>query len=145
MNNFEYFKGKTEFKNVKDYTIDLLNSEYESIKFSFNNQDYAYRFAKKTPIKEGYFLAHYWKDENGINQPYDSDYNRNLIIFIKDEENEGYFNFDMDFLISSGILRSPSKNGKMAFRIYPPWSKNLNSTAAKTQKQQVPYFVQLAE
>jgi len=145
MRNFEYFKEKTEFKEVSDYTIDTLNSEYEAIRFSFNNKNYAYRFAKKTPIKEGYFLAYYWKDEKGINQPYDSNYNRNLIIFIKDEDKEGYFNFDMDFLIKSGILKSLSKKGKMAFRIYPSWSKNLNSTARKTQKEQIPYFTEISK
>lgn len=41
------------------------------------------------------------------------------------------------------ILSSENKKGKMAIRVYPPWEKNLNNTALKTQKWQEEYFIDL--
>lgn len=32
----------------------------------------------------------------------------------------------------------------MAFRVYPIWETNLNSTATKTQQWQQPYFIDLS-
>lgn len=43
-----------------------------------------------------------------------------------------------------GILSSEISKGKMAIRVYPSWISNLNPSAAKTQKWQVEYFVDLS-
>lgn len=127
--------------------IDLLdpyNQEYEGFDFSVSQTTYRSRLAKKTPKKSGYFLAIWKKDSENKNIPFhENQFPDYLIVNIMDGEREGQFIFPKALLKQKGILRSITMPGKMAFRAYTPWDQDLNSSATKTAKWQIPYFVEL--
>lgn len=130
-------------KLFKDNTFvgnDIFNYEYEGFSFEHNMLLYHSRLAKKTPNKAGYFVT-FWRKEDKVNRAFDeSDKFDFFIVNIVDEEKKGYLLFNKKELIKHGIISSPNKKGKMGFRVYPNWEKNLNSTANKTQSWQLNYF-----
>ncbi|HCZ2602926.1 TPA: MepB family protein [Staphylococcus aureus] len=131
----------SEESEVKDLTEEKYNQDYEALTFSFKEETYQSRLAKKTPTKAGYFVTCWTKDENNYNQPYSkeafADY---LMIIVIDEELSGYFLFPRELLIEKGILTTFEHKGKMAFRVYPKWCNQLNKRAEQTQKWQCKYF-----
>ncbi|MBR9224795.1 multidrug transporter [Staphylococcus aureus] len=131
----------SEESEVKDLTEEKYNQDYEALTFSFKEETYQSRLAKKTPTKAGYFVTCWTKDENNCNQPYKieefADY---LMIIVIDEELSGYFLFPRELLVEKGILTTFEHKGKMAFRVYPKWCNQLNKTAGQTQKWQCKYF-----
>lgn len=131
----------SEEPEVKDLTEEKYNQDYEALTFSFKEETYQSRLAKKTPTKAGYFVTCWTKDENNCNQPYSkkafADY---LMIIVIDEELSGYFLFPRELLVEKGILTTFEHKGKMAFRVYPKWCNQLNKTAGQTQKWQCKYF-----
>lgn len=131
----------SEESDVKDLTEEKYNQDYEALTFSFKEETYQSRLAKKTPTKAGYFVTCWTKDENNYNQPYSkeafADY---LMIIVIDEELSGYFLFSRELLVEKGILTTFEHKGKMAFRVYPKWCNQLNKTAGQTQKWQCKYF-----
>lgn len=139
---------------IKDYfnqpLIDLheekQNADYEGHTFSMNHQTYRSRLGKKTPKKNGYFVAFWEKNPANQNQAFDFEASpENLLIVIKDENNIGFFNFPKSVLEQKKILRTKTQPGKMAIRLYPIWETDLNPTAQKTQNWQVPYFTNLSK
>lgn len=133
-----------EGSTLDNLIIDPHNQEYEGFDFSIADTRYRSRLARKTPKKAGYFLAIWEKDSESKNSPFAAnafpDY---LIVNIIDGERRGQFIFPNIILMRHGILKSPSMPGKMAFRVYTPWDKDLNMSAAKTAKWQLPFFVAL--
>lgn len=131
----------SEEPEVKDLTEEKYNQDYEALTFSFKEETYQSRLAKKTPTKAGYFVTCWTKDENNCNQSYSkeafADY---LMIIVIDEELSGYFLFPRELLVEKGILTTFEHKGKMAFRVYPKWCNQLNKTAGQTQKWQCKYF-----
>ncbi len=131
-----------EESDVKDLTEEKYNQDYEALTFSFKEETYQSRLAKKTPTKAGYFVTCWTKDENNCNQPYSkeafADY---LMIIVIDEELSYYFLFPRELLIEKGILTTFEYKGKMAFRVYPKWCNQLNKRAEQTQKWQCKYFL----
>ncbi|HDD7370629.1 TPA: MepB family protein [Staphylococcus aureus] len=131
----------SEEPEVKDLTEEKYNQDYEALTFSFKEETYQIRLAKKTPTKAGYFVTCWTKDENNCNQPHSkeafADY---LMIIVIDEELSGYFLFPRELLVEKGILTTFEHKGKMAFRVYPKWCNQLNKTAGQTQKWQCKYF-----
>ncbi|QOY78851.1 MepB family protein [Staphylococcus aureus] len=131
-----------EESDVKDLTEEKYNQDYEALTFSFKEETYQSRLAKKTPTKAGYFVTCWTKDENNCNQPYSkeafADY---LMIIVIDEELSYYFLFPRELLIEKGILTTFEHKGKMAFRVYPKWCNQLNKRAEQTQKWQCKYFL----
>ncbi|HID1499554.1 TPA: MepB family protein [Staphylococcus aureus] len=131
----------SEESEVKDLTEEKYNQDYEALTFSFKEETYQSRLAKKTPTKSGYFVTCWTKDENNCNQPCSkeafADY---LMIIVIDEELSGYFLFPRELLVEKGILTTFEHKGKMAFRVYPKWCNQLNKTAGQTQKWQCKYF-----
>lgn len=122
------------------------NKDYEGILFQIENHNYRSRLAKATPHKRGYFVVFWEKDENNKNQPYRfSDSPDKVIISIIDNTMKGQFIFPKSTLLEKGILSSETTKGKMAIRVYPPWEKGLNKTAAQTQKWQQDYFIDLTD
>jgi len=117
------------------------NEEYEALTFTCSHQTYRSRRGKKTPRKNGYFLTLWEKDSNGRNIPFTAnDFSDYLLVFVIDGDCQGYFCFPRKELVQRGILSSPGKKGKMAFRIYPSWCCGLNTSARRTQAWQVRYF-----
>ncbi|EUJ82778.1 MepB family protein [Staphylococcus aureus] len=131
----------SEESEVKDLTEEKYNQDYEALTFSFKEETYQSRLAKKTPTKAGYFVTCWTKDENNCNQPYSKEaFEDYLMIIVIDEELSGYFLFPRELLVEKGILTTFEHKGKMAFRVYPKWCNQLNKTAGQTQKWQCKYF-----
>lgn len=130
---------------MDDLIQEEQNSEYEGVRFNLLKQTYRSRLAKSTPKKQGYFVVFWEKDNMDKNQPftYLSSPDR-VIVTVMDNEKIGQFIFPKTVLHKQGILSSEISKGKMAIRVYPSWISNLNPSAAKIQKWQVEYFVDLS-
>ncbi|MEX5648457.1 MepB family protein, partial [Staphylococcus cohnii species complex 1638] len=125
--------------------IENWNQAYEAINFMFNHVTFKSRLAKKTPKKHGYFVAIWRKNDQGNNVPFNYDEMEDkLVINILDGVKKGQFIFQKEILMRKNILSSEKQKGKMAFRVYPSWEKDLNKTAKLTQKWQLDYFVDLS-
>ncbi|MGX8004264.1 MepB family protein [Staphylococcus hominis] len=123
--------------------LEQWNQEYEAFNFEFNGIKFKSRLAKKTPKKEGYFVACWRKNEDLIkidlfNYKESKD---KLIINILDRylKKANLFSLKSCWL-KKGLFSSEKHKGKMAIRVYPSWEKNLNKTALNTQKWQIAYF-----
>ncbi len=104
------------------------------------------RLAKKTPKKEGYFVAFWEKNQQNQNEAFDAtEAPEMLAIVIADQEKQGLFLLPKECLIQQKILKTHQQKGKMAARFYPSWCQNLNQTAKKTQKWQLTYFTDLSK
>ncbi|UNM97401.1 MepB family protein [Ignatzschineria rhizosphaerae] len=124
--------------------LDPYNQEYEGFDFRVLNVNYRSRLARKTPKKAGYFLAIWEKDAENKNISFSEiTFPDFLMVNILDGERKGQFIFPKWVLKQQGILSSSTKPGKMAFRVYTPWDTDLNRSAAKTAKWQLPFFVEL--
>lgn len=132
----------SEESEVKDLTEEKYNQDYEALTFSFKEETYQSRLAKKTPTKSGYFVTCWTKDEDNYNRPYKieefADY---LIVAVIDDELNGYFLFPRELLVEKGILASSKYQGKMAFRVYPKWCNQLNKQQGKHKSGNVNIFL----
>lgn len=135
---------KDSLGNFEILNYEEQNSEYEGmvIQLASNNKIVRSRLAKKTPKKEGYFVAFWKKDNLNINQPFsDLGTPEEIVILIDDvDKQKGVFLIPKEVAIKNKILSNKNQKGKMAMRFYPSWCKNLNSTAQKTQSWQLDYF-----
>ncbi len=122
------------------------NAKYGSGIFHLSSKTVRFRVAKTTPTKVGQFVAFWEKDSNHNNQPYVYEEAPDLLIIttFKSEHEFGQFVFPKDVLLHKGILGSTSTTGKMAMRVYPIWDFPNSKQAVKTQKWQLPYFVDLS-
>uniref|UniRef100_UPI003F57AB48 MepB family protein n=1 Tax=Terribacillus aidingensis TaxID=586416 RepID=UPI003F57AB48 len=121
------------------------NKDYEGLLIEIENKTYRSRLAKATPKKRGYFVVFWEKDENNKNQPYSfSESPDKVIISIIDNDLRGQFIFPKSKLLEKGILSNETIKGKMAIRVYPSWERDLNNTAAQTQKWQQNFFIDLS-
>lgn len=130
----EYYLGTTiKFRSEKEGT------EYKACSFEVNNLKYRGRRAKITSKKKGQFVT-FWKRPDKEIAPYSQEDEFNfLIVFMENESS--YFLFPKQALIKHGIISTPLKEGKRAFRLYHPEEKDLNKQALKTQKWQGDYFI----
>lgn len=144
MKSFEMLNALIPSDTNLSIVKDPFNHEYEGFTFTYLEETYKSRLAKKTPTKAGYFVVAWIKDDSNNNIPYHADvFSDYLIIFISDENHKGYFKFPKSILIEKGILQSHSHKGKMGFRVYTPWDENLNKTATNTYKWQSRYLYNL--
>ena len=135
----------SEESEVKDLTEEKYNQDYEALTFSFKEETYQSRLAKKTPTKKGYFVVFWEKDENNINTPFLFEESpQETLVFISDNEKRGVFKFPKEILLKKGILKGDKSKGKMGIRVYPEWESDLNQTATKTQQWQLDYFTFLS-
>ncbi|WP_390834700.1 MepB family protein [Arcobacter lacus] len=132
---------KNIFNTIQIIQIENQNSDYEGIVFEDNKSlKYRLRLAKKTPKKDGYFVAFYERINNK-NQPFSEQSSIDfLIVLVLDESKKGIFIIPKAECIKKDIISSSTSKGKMAMRFYPNWCKDLNSTALKTQKWQSLFF-----
>ncbi|MCL9695068.1 MepB protein [Staphylococcus aureus] len=131
---------------LTNFKIDNLNFDYEGFSFELDNLSFKSRLAKKTPKKEGYFVAFWRKNEVNENIPFDYEtIEDKLIINIIDNDKIGQFIFPKKVLKEKGVIKSNKSKGKMAMRVYPIWVSNLNATAQNTQRWQTKYFVDLSK
>lgn len=130
---------------VKSVQEEKQNSKYCAGTFLLSSRTIRFRVAKITPTKVGQFVAFWEKDENNKNQPYLYEEAPNLLVIttFKNENEFGQFIFPKEVLLKQNILRSTSTRGKMAIRVYPSWDSPSSKQALKTQKWQLPYFVDM--
>jgi hypothetical protein len=120
------------------------SSEYYAHTFTFEDKTCLFRIAKKTPTKSGWFVTIWKRGSDNIIAPYDeSDSIDFVVIAVSDGNNVGEFIFPKTVLAKINIFSANGKEGKRATRVYTPWDKTTNAQAAKTQKWQVQYFVDL--
>ncbi len=132
------------------------NSKYEALEFSIDKKKVIYRKGNLTPDRPGNFLS-IWKrpDENSTESkrtmPYDKNDLDYLFVEVNDYESSkrGMFIFPLSVLINKKIITSDKAKGKMAFRVFPPWTssrgelktKVFSNSAKKTQLWQSDYFL----
>ncbi len=123
------------------------SSEYDACRFSLNGHIIAFRVAKTTPTKVGQFVT-IWKRPTAKDEiaPLDiSDSVDFVIVCVSSKTHRGQFIFDQKILLEKHIMSQGAKEGKRAFRIYPPWTIPLSREALKTQKWQLSYFFSIEE
>lgn len=132
------------------------NSKYEALEFSIDGKKILYRKGNVTSDRPGHFLS-IWKrpDENSTDSrramPYEENDLDYLFVEVGDcqTSKRGIFIFPLSVLIKKGVVTSDKAKGKMAFRVFPPWtssrgevkSKVFSDSAKKTQRWQGEYFV----
>ncbi|EDP59873.1 hypothetical protein AND4_00653 [Vibrio sp. AND4] len=132
------------------------NSKYQALEFSIDGKKVLYRKGNVTPDRPGNFLS-IWKrpEENSIHpgktMPYEEHYLDYLFVEVGDYETSkrGIYIFPLAVLINKGIVTSNKTKGKMALRVFPPWtssrgelkSKVFSDSAKKTQKWQSRFFL----
>lgn len=132
------------------------NSKYEALEFSIDKKKIIYRKGNVTPDRPGNFLS-IWKrpDEHSTESrrtmPYDQNDLDYLFVEVNDYEvsKRGMFIFPLSVLINKKIITSDKAKGKMAFRVFPPWTssrgelktKVFSNSAKKTQLWQSDYFL----
>ena len=127
---------------VSNFTLEKESKEYDACTFCINTTKIIYRKAKTTPKKEGQFVTFYKRIPSGIIAPFEElDSFDFLIISAENEIESGYFIFPKSILVDKQILSTMSKEGKRAFRIYPPWSLPKNKQALTSQNWQLHYFI----
>lgn len=131
---------------IENIKLEKQNTDYEGFLFNMNQIVYRSRLAKLTPKKKGYFVAFWEKDDKQKNQAFDfKESPEKLLISIIDGSKKGLFIFPKTILLEQSILKTDSQKGKMAIRIYPSWETDLNPSATKTQKWQIPFFIDLTD
>jgi hypothetical protein len=130
---------------IVDVTAVNENPEYGGCDFSIDGKNIKFRAARITPTKTGLFVAIWKRDTNGSTIPFDaSDTFDFLMISVREENRSGQFLFPKSVLTEKGVVSENGKSGKRGTRVYPPWAKDLNKQAEKTQQWQTKYFLDAA-
>jgi hypothetical protein len=130
----------TELKEEKE------SKEYSAHTFCLNGLSVLYREAKTTPTKAGQFVTLWKRNNNKIIEPFESTDKIDLVIInTYKEDNAGQFIFTKQALLNNKVFTHESKEGKRAIRVYPPWEKELNKQAQKTQQWQLECFLETAD
>lgn len=122
------------------------SKEYQAHTFCLDKHIICYRLAKITPTKTGQFVTLWKRSQAGPIAPFHvEDKIDFFIISCRKENNFGQFIFPKKILHHKAILSDDFKEGKRAMRIYPPWDRDLNKQAKKTQQWQLDYFIEIPE
>jgi hypothetical protein len=132
--------------DVTNIEKEVESAEYEAFTFKINSLYVIYREAKITPTKIGQFVT-LWKRKTGqpIEPFHASDTIDFVIVSTRNGAQLGEFIFPKSILIEKGIISTETKEGKRAFRVYPPWDKAENKQAQASQKWQLNYFLTVFE
>ena len=138
-----YDKYSLEISNLR---LDPESREYDACQFQLNGRNIVSRSAKTTPKKAGQFVTFWKRKRNGPIEPFeDTDQIDFFIVNVRTENQFGQFVFPKSELIRKGILSTPGKEGKRAFRVYPGWDTTSNKQAESTQKWQLENFYEIGE
>jgi len=141
------FKEYYEKYNFKFFTIkpEKESAEYNAHDLIINDLNIKFRSSKITPTKTGQFVTLWKRSETGPISPFESSDSIDFVIICsKNDSYLGYFIFPKAMLVEKGIF-SDKKEGKRAFRVYPPWDIAQNNQAKKTQKWQLNYFLDFSK
>lgn len=126
---------------ISKFLIEKEGKEYQACQFKINGLHIICRNAKVTPKKAGQFVT-FWK-RIGCSEiePFnESDLIDYYVVNVQTENNIGQFVFPKSILIEKRIISTDLKEGKRAFRVYPPWDIAKNTQALNTQTWQLNYF-----
>lgn len=132
---------------VKSAREEPQNAKYGAGIIELSSKTIRFRVANPTHIKIGQFVSIWEKDEMNTNQPYSYDKSPDFLVVttFTNEHKIGQFVFPRGVLIEQDILSSSSTKGKMGIRVYPIWDKPTGKQALKTQRWQLPYFVDMSK
>ncbi len=148
MNNF-LKHIKTEVYDQLGYDIENLeqemeSAEYDACRFNLSGRNIICRNAKITPKKAGQFVTFWKRKENQPIEPFnENDLFDFFVVNVKTGTEIGQFVFPKTVLIQKGILSTPKKEGKRAFRVYPQWDITKSKQAQNTQQWQLNYFFRI--
>lgn len=132
---------------ITDVLRETESTEYGACRFRLNGHSVAFRIAKSTPTKIGQFVT-IWKRPTlyAAIAPLDvSDSVDFVVVNVSDTMHHGQFVFNQKLLVEKGIMSQNSQGGKLALRIYPPWTKPAARAAIKTQAWQLKQFFSLTQ
>ena len=128
------------------FSLENESQEYGACTFKLNGLHIVSRNAKVTPTKIGQFVTLWKRLNDGPIQPFDASDNIDFVVVNLRSENQiGQFVFPKKVLLEKGVFSTPSKEGKRAIRVYPPWDKPKSKQALKTQQWQSRYFLKFDE
>ncbi len=159
------------FKVTKEPYLEKESAEYGAARFGLNNHDIVFRVAKTTEDRPGQFVT-LWKrsPKTHLIEPIDVADGVDFVVVSTFGQAEGphklygQFIFPKNLLIKKGIMSDQGKSGKLAIRVFPPWSEKLanegiiktkqlsirlrptqqmSDGAKKTQEWQLKYFLNL--
>ncbi len=131
---------------VSNYREEPESREYEACRFELNGKRIICRTAKITPTKAGQFVTFWKRNGKGPIEPFEETDPFDLFLVIAENESRfGFFAFPKSELIKRGIISTLTKEGKRAFRVYPPWDAVKSKQALQTQKWQANHFFTIAE
>lgn len=132
-----------DFK-INNLIVENESAEYYAHTFYLKSKHIKFRIAKKTPTKDGQFVAMWKRMADNKIRPYDkSDQIDLFIINILYKNNIGQFIFPQSILLEKNIFSINNNGGKRAIRIYSPWDYPNSKQATKTKNWQSEYFVDI--
>ena len=119
------------------------SAKYDAFRLALNGASVVYRAAKTTPTKIGQFVTLWHRpDPAGPIAPLDSASDVALVIVaVSDGVRHGHFVFDRSTLLQQGVMSRDQLGGKLAIRVYPPWSEPVAMDAIRTQNWQSRCFL----
>ncbi|AMM50863.1 MepB family protein [Rufibacter sp. DG15C] len=130
--------------HMTDFEVEPESQKYKACRFRVNGAVVIGRDAKVTPKKVGQFVTFWKRNEKGIIVPFfETDPIDYYTVNVRTENRFGQFVFPKAVLIKRGIVSTEQKEGKRAFRVYPPWDVVHSKQAEQSQKWQLQYFSDL--
>ncbi len=129
---------------ISNFSVESESQEYHASRFELNGRNIISRTAKITPKKIGQFVTCWKRIGNGPITPFqETDPIDFYVVQVRTQHNYGQFVFPKSVLIAKGIISTNNKEGKRAFRVYPPWDIVNSKQAVRTQKWQLDYFYEI--
>ena len=131
---------------ITNFTVGKEGREYSACEFSLNNKKVICRDAKITPKKIGQFVTFWQRNLEGVTVPFHQTQAIDcFIVNVKDQQSFGQFVFPISILIEKEIVTTNLKDGKRAFRVYPPWCNPQSKQAKRTQDWQLHFYLKIAQ
>ncbi|MAU16122.1 MAG: MepB family protein [Muricauda sp.] len=129
---------------IAGFETEAESKEYKACRYQLSGRSILGRKAKRTPKKAGQFVTFWKRNEKGIIAPFEATDEVDFYVVNVQQDNKlGQFVFPKSVLIKKGIISTPSKEGKRAFRVYAKWDIVSNKQAERTQKWQLQYFYEV--
>lgn len=130
--------------SISELFVEPEGKEYAACRFTLTTLKIICRNAKITPKKNGQFVTFWRRNSNGVTEPYHEDDALDFYVITVTKENRiGQFVLPKAALIDHHILSTVQNTGKRGFRVYPDWDTPASQQAAKTQKWQTKYFIEI--
>lgn len=129
---------------ISDFRIEQESKDYEACQFNLNGRRIISRTAKITPKKDGQFVTFWKRNGTGPIEPFGvTDQIDFFVVNVRSENKFGQFVFPKSVLINKGIISTPRREGKRAFRVYPSWDATDSTQAERRQLWQQGFFYEI--